>query len=60
MKLKFKRKPRFGVWELGIHYPYYPLEVRKVVIRYPESWYGIERKIEEIKKLMEVENARKE
>ena len=56
-KLKFKRKPRFGVWELGIRYPHYPLWVKKVVIRYPESWYGVEKKIEEIKELINMKKS---
>ena len=55
MKLKFKRKPRFGVWRLGIHYPHYPFKVNKIIIRYPENWYGVEELIKKIQKLIEKE-----
>jgi len=49
---KFTRKPRFGVWVTKYRYPNYPVDVVKVVIRYPESWEGINRKIKEIEELM--------
>ena len=51
--MKKRRKPRFGLWRLGIHYSHYPLMVKKVVIRYPENWYNIEDLINIIEKLIE-------
>ena len=51
-KLKFKRKPRFGVWRTGYSYPNYPLHINKIVIRYPDNWFGVERKVREIEKMI--------
>ena len=56
MKLKFKRKPRTGIWVTGYHYPHYPVDIKKVVIRYPETWEAINQKIKEIEKIMEGDN----
>ena len=53
MKLKFKRKPRTGIWVTRYHYPHYPVDIKKVVIRYPETWEAINQKIKEIEKIME-------